>query len=333
MKKVRKKTRTVKRKCPRKSKEIYRVKNWSSYNESLKARGSLTVWFSEEAASAWSYQGARKRGGVVVYSDLAIKTCLMFRQLYRLPLRQTEGFVDSLIGLMPLSIKAPDYTTISRRMGALTIDLSSRPSCEPLHVAIDSTGLKVYGEGEWLVKKHGWAKHRRWLKVHLAVDADNGAILACRVTTNAVCDNEEAGNLLKQVKSPIRKVSADGLYDVWKVYETLEDPSFQDTPIQPIIPPQKNARIKQHGNYKKTPLQRDEAIRVIRKMGRKKWKRESGYHRRSLAETAMYRYKAIIGDHAKARSLENQIAETRMACAILNKMQQLGTPDAYKMVG
>jgi len=331
MKNVRKKTQPVKRKRDRKKKEIYRLKNWSSYNASLKARGSLTVWFSQEAIDAWHYSGPQQRGGQVVYTDLAIQTALTFRSIYHLPLRQTEGFVGSIIEIMGLDLLAPDYSTISRRPCDLSIDLGGALSSEPLHVAIDSTGLKVYGEGEWLVRKHGWRKHRRWLKVHLAVDANSGSILACEVTTNSVSDGDAVPDLIEQIKEPVDTLSADGLYDVWKVYDYLKDPPFQDRPIKPVIPPKKNAKIKQHGNSKEKPLERDQAIRNIRKVGRKTWKQQTDYHKRSLSETAMFRYKTIIGDHVKARSLEHQITETRLGCNILNRMNELGKPDAYKV--
>jgi len=333
MSKVQKRSRSVKRNKKRikKAKEIYRIKNWSSYNDSLKARGSLSVWFSQEALSAWYYEGPRKRGGKIVYSDLAIETALTLRLIYHLGLRQSEGFLGSIIALMGLDIEAPDYSTLSRRTGDLSIDLGGREPEAPRHVVVDSTGLKVYGEGEWLVRQHGWRKHRRWLKVHLAVEAQNGAILACAVTTNAIPDAEQVPELLEQVDGPMAKVGGDSAYDKWAVYDYLAKPSFQDPPIEPAIAPQKNARIKQHGNTKKPPLPRDQAIRAIRKKGRKKWKQDTGYHRRSLAETAMSRYKRIIDDHVNSKSLKNQEKETKLGCRLLNKMDELGKPASYKV--
>jgi len=333
MSKVHKSSHAVKRnkKGIKKSQEIYRVKNWSSYNASLKARGSLTVWFSQDAVSAWCYEGQRQRGGKILYSDLAIETALTLRHIYHLALRQTQGFLGSIIEIMGLDIKAPDYTTLSRRTGRLTIDLGGKASSEALHVVVDSTGLKVYGEGEWLVRQHGWRKNRRWLKVHLAIDAGNGSILACSVTTNSVTDAEQVPELLEQIDGPIDTFGGDGAYDRWSVYDYLSDPPFQETAIAPLIPPQRNAKIKQHGNCNPPPLARDQALRGIRAIGRKKWKQETGYHRRSLSETAMSRYKGIMDDHVSSKSLKNQENETRLGCKILNKMDELGKPESYKV--
>jgi len=333
MAKVASSPRKNKRKSnPKKKKKcVYRVRNWSSYNESLKRRGSLTFWFDEEVIKKWSYTGPTQRGAQYVYSDLAIQTGLIFRKLFNLPLRQTEGFLSSLIGLMKLSLKVPSYSTLSRRNQTLCVDLPTRQTNDPVYVVIDSTGAKVYGEGEWKVRQHGWSKHRTWRKLHLAVDEKTGEILAATLTPNSTSDAHQVEPLLSQIKRPITAVAADGAYDQWGVYDTLKNPPNQEIPIQPIIPPQHNAKIKQHGNCKKPPLPRDEAIRTIRKRGRKKWKKLTNYHRRSIAETAMARYKGINGATLRARTLDRQEVEAILGCVMLNAFDRLGKPDTVKV--
>ena len=309
---------------------VYRVKNWSSYEEGLKQRGSLTVWFSPEAISAWRYQGPLQRGAQFYYSDLAIETALTLRLVYHLPLRQTEGFVESILQLMDLDVSAPDHSTLSRRHGGLDIALPQRSVDEPIHMVVDSSGLKVYGEGEWKVRQHGWSSRRTWRKLHLGLNEATGEIVAQTLTPNNIDDAAQIEPLLEQIDDAVDALGGDGAYDKRKVFEALADPG-KGRPIQPIIAPRKDAKIQQHGNCKAPPLARDETIRAIRKKGRKRWKQQSGYHRRSLAETQMFRYKQIIGDKLRARTLANQKVESRIGCAILNKMIHLGKPDSYKV--
>jgi hypothetical protein len=323
-----------------KAKTQYRVKNWSAYNRALTQRGSLTYWISEDAVAAWEYQGPRKRGGQVVYSDLAIETCLSLRLVYSLALRQTQGFVASLLSMLGVELPVPNYSTLSRRHTSLAVDLcarkkrkrdeSSTSSEEPQHVVIDSTGLKVYGEGEWKRRKHGASKRRTWRKVHVAVDPETGEITATTLTENSEHDSSQTGPLLEeseQNRGRVDTVGGDGAYDTWKSYEAIEAYG-----ADPIIPPQKNAKIKQHGNCKAPPLPRDEAIRSIRRQGRKKWKEESGYHLRSLAETALWRFKRCIGRVLRARTLVNQQTEARLGSKILNRMALLGMPQSVPLV-
>ena len=314
-----------------KQKSVYRIRNWSAYNESLKQRGSLTFWFDEAVIKKWSYEGPKQRGAQYVYSDLAIQTGLIFRNLFNIPLRQTEAIQSSLIELMKLSLDVPSYSTLSRRNQTLCVNLPTRQRNDPVYVVIDSTGAKVYGEGEWKVRQLGWSKRRTWRKVHLAVDEKTGEILAATLTPNSNIDAHPVKGLLSQIKRPIVAVAADGAYDKWGVYDTLKNPPNQETPIKPIIPPQHNAKIKQHGNCKKPPLPRDEAIRTIRKRGRKKWKELTNYHRRSIAETAMARYKGINGATLRARTLDRQEVEALIGCVMLNTFDRLGKPDTVKV--
>ncbi len=177
------------------------------------------------------------------------------------------------------------------------------------------------GDGEWKTRKHGTSKRRTWRKLHLAVNPETQEIEAEVLTENSGHDADQVDELVEQVDAPINAFYGDGAYDPWKVYDGLAKEG-----IQAIIPPRKNAKIKQHGNSSQPPLERDEAIRGIRKVGRKQWKQEIGYHRRSLAETAMFRMKCCFGAILKNRKLGNQKIESRVRCKILNRFTQLGMP-------
>lgn len=318
------------KKASRKSK--YRIKNWAEYNNALRDRGGLTVWFSHEALAQWSYQGPQRRGAPFQYSDLAIQTMLTLMAVYGLQLRQVEGLMLSVVKLMQLSLAIPDYSTLCRRRKTLSITLPVRRQNEPLHLVVDSTGVKVYGEGEWKVRQHGYSKRRTWRKLHLAVDGTTGEIQAVELTTNNVDDAAEVAPLLKQIQTPLIAFSGDGSYDKHKVYNAItEKARQQESPIRANIPPRHDAKITQHGNSSLPPLVRDENLRAIRKLGRKVWKEQSDYHRRSLAENAIFRYKTIIGPSLNARLFASQAVEAVIGCTILNRMLTLGMPNAYKV--
>ena len=303
-------------------KGTYKIANWSKYNESLVQRGSVTFWFSEDVISQWHHANARpRRGHPFVFSDTAIECLLVLRELFQLPYRQTEGFGRSLIQLMEIEIEIPDYTSLAKRAAKLGISLDVRKHRGPIDVVVDSTGLKVFGEGEWKMRKHGKSKRRTWQKLHLAVNPATQEIEAETLTDNSCDDAGQVDPLLDQVSSKINGFYGDGAYDKWKVYETLATRG-----IKAIVPPQRNAKIKRHGNSSGHPLSRDVAIRTIRRYGRRRWKERIGYHRRSLSETAMYRMKCCFGDHLKNRLLPNQQTETRLRCKILNKFTRLGLP-------
>ena len=222
---------------------------------------------------------------------------------------------------MQVDVAIPDFTSLAKRAAKLEIALDVADRQGPIDVVVDSTGLKVFGEGEWKTRKHGVSKRRTWRKLHLAVNPDTQEIEAEVLTENCGHDADQVEELLEQIDSPIDSFAGDGAYDQWKVYETLGADE-----IEPIIPPRRNAKIKQHGNSSQPPLERDEAIREIRRVGRKRWKEDVGYHRRSLAETAMYRMKCCFGGNVKNRILENQQAEARLRCKILNRFTHLGLP-------
>ena len=232
--------------------------------------------------------------------------------------------------MIGLAVRVPDHTTLSRRQAGLTVDWPLQPKDQPLHLVVDATGLKGYGEGEWKVRQHGWNKRRTWRKLHLGVDEATGEIVAQTLTTNSQDDAGQVEPLLDQIEAPIAAVGGDGAYDRRKVFKALAA-SDRGPPMRPIIPPRKDAKIEQHGNRKAEPLPRDETIRTIRKRGRRTWKKTSGYHRRSIAETQISRYKQILGDTLHARTLTNQQTETRVGCAILNRLLHLAKPESYPL--
>jgi hypothetical protein len=288
----------------------------------LKQRGSLTFWVSEEAIEQWlNTKPSETLGAPKTYSDTAIMSVLTVKNLFRLAGRQATGLMASLFELMQVKLPVPDHSTVSRRMGKLSITLPIHDREQARHVVIDSTGIKVYGEGEWKVRQHGVSKRRTWRKLHLAVDETTGEILASVVSTNDWGDCEILPDLLGQIEGDIEQVSADGAYDTSDCYDTITERG-----AKPVIPPRKNAVIWQHGNRKAPPHPRDKALRSVRKHGRKKWKQDADYHRRSLSETAMFRHKTAFGGKVLSRKFENQATELLCQCAMLNRMIQLGKP-------
>lgn len=305
---------------PGKRKGTYKITNWREYNESLVRRGDVTFWFNEDVVNAWEHANdQRKVGRPFIYSDLAIESLLVLRELFRLPYRQTEGLAKSLVKLMQIAVAIPDYTSLAKRAAKLSVSLDVARGEGPIDVVVDSTGLKVFGEGEWKMRKHGKGKRRTWRKLHLAVNPETQEIEAETLTENSGHDADQVDELLGQVTAPVHALYGDGAYDQWKVYDTL---SQQE--IQPVIPPRRNAKIKQHGNASADPLPRDAAIRTIRDLGRRWWKKDSGYHLRSLAETAMHRMKCSFGEKLKNRVLTNQRTESRLRGKILNQFTRLG---------
>jgi hypothetical protein len=214
-----------------------RVTNWSEYDAGLRQRGSLTVWFSEEAIAAWRAEPRTTRGGQPHYSALAITTALTLRVVFRLALRQTEGLIGSIIRLLGLDLAIPDHSTLSRRAETLAV---TRPpsSAEPVHLLVDSTGLKLSGAGEWLVEKHGTSRRRSWRKLHIGVDADTGRVVAAALTTNDVDDGSQVGPLLDQIDGPIASFTGDGAYDQDGVYSAV---AARHPEAAVIVPPRSNA--------------------------------------------------------------------------------------------
>ena len=305
-----------------KDKPRYKITNWAKYNEALVQRGDLSFWISDEVIQAWNHKNDEGRQGrPFQFSDLAIETLLTVRELYQLPYRRTEGFGTWMFRLMQLDLPVPDYTSLCKRAAALELSFDLKKKKGKIDVIVDSTGLKVYGEGEWKMRTHGKSKRRTWRKLHLMIDAGTQEIVADVLTENSVHDTVPVPKMLDEQKTQVGKFYGDGIFDTWNLYGTLEQRG-----IEPVVPPQRNAVLTRHGNSKLPKLPRDEAIRGCRKLGRKGWKIHVGYHRRSLAETAMFRMKTIFGGRLKNRQRRNQKTESRIRCKILNKFTKLGLP-------
>lgn len=299
--------------------------DWASYNRALVERGSLTVWIDEAALAAW-HAGPTpgKVGRKFVYADSAIEMVLTLRSVFNLTLRAAQGYATSILALMGVALPVPHYSTLSRRAARLAVDLQAAPASGPVTLVIDSTGLKVYGEGEWKVRQHGYSKRRTWRKLHLAVDPNTHQVVGATLTEARVDDASQVGELLDQAAksgAEVEGFTADGAYDKAKVYKQAEAHG-----AKPTVPPRRGAKVWKHGNLKGPKHPRDEALRDIRRRGRRAWKRASGYHRRSLAETAMFRYKELIGRRLRNRTLAAQATEAKLGCKILNRLIGLGMP-------
>jgi IS5 family transposase len=325
------KTRKAQTQSHRTTKKVqYRVRNWSQYNASLVERGSLEVWIEEDVLANWKPQarGPRRRGGQVQYSAEAIECLLMMGSVLSLPLRQTEGFGRSVMRRLGMDVKVPDYTTLCKRKKDLKVKLSTTKRKEPLHILVDSTGLKVYGEGEWKVRKHGYSKRRTWRKLHLSVNEATQEIEIAVLTEVGDDDAGTGGQMIENISQPIERVSGDGAYDQRKFYQACAEREI----AQVVVPPRRNAQIWQHGNSAKPPLVRDQQVRRIRRNGRDRWKQETGYHRRSLVETTVFRFKTLFGGQLTARTFDRQIVEALIKCKALNVMTLLGLPDSYPVL-
>jgi len=303
-----------------------RVRNWAEYNAALVNRGNLIVWIDEEALQAWQYTGPKQRGAQYVYAEAAIQCVLTLRVVYHLALRAVQGLAQSVFALLQVRLPVPTYSTLSRRGARSEMELLRLPTSGPVHLVLDSSGFKVYGEGEWKVRQHGWSKRRTWRKLHLGVDEATGEIVAALTSEAGVTEEDVVPDLVDQVGRPICQVSADGAYDKRKCYEALEATGAKVT-----LPPRRDAKIWQQGNCEGEPWQRDENLRAIRRLGRKRWKQESGYHRRSPAETALFRLKTIFGATLRSRTFAQQATELFLRVSALNRMTHLGMPESYRL--
>jgi hypothetical protein len=307
-------------------KQQHRVTNWSEYDAALRQRGSLTIWFTDEAIASWRAEPRTTRGGQPHYSALAIETALTLRAVFRLALRQTEGLVGSIIRLLGLDLAVPDHSMLSRRAETLAV---ARPvsSGEPLHLLVDSTGLKLCGAGEWLVEKHGTSRRRSWRKLHIGVDADTGGIVAVALTTNDVDDGSQVGALLDQIDGPIASFTADGAYDQEDVYDEVAE-RYPDAAV--IVPPRSSAVLSETAGT--APTQRDRHLQLIAERGRMAWQKASGYNLRALVEADIGRWKRVIGEALRSQTAGRQATEVAIATDVLNRMLELGRPTYVRIV-
>ena len=308
---------------PRKYRKHYRVTNWSDYERGLKSRGDITLWISDEAIDQWDQNEYKGRGRPHKYSSLAIETVLFIRLLFKLPLRQTEGFISSLFQLMSLDLDVPDHSTLSRRSQTLNPKIRCYGKIKgPIHIMIDSTGLSIHGEGKWTRHKHGKRKRRGWRKLHIATD-QNGMIHAASLSDETKRDGAVAPNLIREV-GEINSLITDSGYDEIKVYQTALNHMKPNGKI--IIHPRSNAVVS--ANKKAALRQRNQHVKEIQSRGVFEWRKTSGYYQQSKVENSFYRYKTIIGDHLKSRREDSRLVESILACNLFNKFRLMTKPQS-----
>jgi hypothetical protein len=312
-------------------KATYKIKNWPEYNAALEKRGSVKLWFSDEVIKSWYANKIKNkdRGRQNKYSDLAIQAALCIKVQFKLTYRSVTGFLNSLINVMDLSLDIPHYSRICRRARILDLPKLIRKSYgENINIVIDSTGLKVYGAGQWHEEKHNIIKKRTWRKFHIVVDKDTHEIIAQELTTNVDSDDSQVPKLLTQINEGLNHVSADGAYDTDSVYESIEKNSNNKN-VTIAIPPRKHAALSCF--YETDPTARDKNILFVEEHGRHKWQDYSDYNYRSIAENAMMRYQTLIGGKLYSRTLESQKIESRIGCLVINKFTRIGMPKSQKI--
>ena len=307
------------------AKSRYRIGNWDEYEAGLRRRGDLTVWLSDAALDAWRATPSGKPGGHQrTHADIAIEAALTIRMVFQLPLRQTEGFLRSLAQLLEVDLPIPDHTTLSRRHQKLReIPFRAAGNNQPIHLLIDSTGLRIH-----VGHLRKPPKNRAWRKLHLAVDASTGEIVASDLTGRRTVDCARVPTLLGQLQRRVASVSAEGAYDAAAVYEAAQEEGEGRT-VRVLIPPGRDAQLAPRPSA--ALQERDRNIRSIRELGRREWHTHSGYSKRSMVENTMYRYKTIIGRSMRSRTFDGQRVEVKLACKILNTMTLLGMPESYRV--
>jgi transposase len=291
------------------------------------------VWFTDEAVAAWAAAPRTTRGGQPSYSPLAILMALTLRAVFRLAYRQAEGLIGSIISLLGLTLRVPDHTTLSHRAATLAEprprfnNTGAGDGAQPLHLLVDSTGLKLCGAGEWLVEKHGTRTRRSWRKLHIGVDAGTGQIVAVALTSKEVDDAVQVGPLLDQATGPLASVTADGAYDQDGVYAAIAE-RCPDAVV--IVPPRRTAVLSDQAAT--VPTQRDRHLQCIAGTSRGAWQKVSGYNKRAKVEAAIGRWKQVIGDGLRSRIEKRRVAEVNVAVDVLNRMLELGRPNYVRIV-
>jgi hypothetical protein len=300
-----------------KYKTKYRVTNWANYDWALVKRGDISLWISEDAIGEWILNPSGRRGALRTYSDLAIETALTLRLVYRLPLRQAEDFLRSLLQIMKLELDAPDHATLLRISRQLDLALKPKVSSGPIDLIIDSTGISIVGQGEWAAAKHGKRGKRGWWKLHIGVNGA-GEIVAQVLTDGNVDDAKTGLGLIEQVEGDIARVVGDGANYTAAIYNAAGARG-----AEVVVPPVRRAVVP----CSKLPLSaRDKTVLKVSAVGRRKWKKDSGYHRQDRVENTFFRYKKILGGKLRARHVEAQLVEAALACRILNRMGEMGMP-------
>lgn len=309
-------------------KQKYKLKNWSKYSNALKDRGRIDFWLEKDAIDNWYEEDQENTGSGAPrqYTDFSIIICHEIRQVYRLPLRQSEGFINSIFRIMGLDIKCPNYSVLSKRLLKLNIpcpryNQKDTADNNVAAMAIDSTGLKRFGRDEWHQEKHKVSAKRSWRKLHVCVD-DEHYIHGTVLTDRFASDEGTVDDLIEQVTADADHVSLDGAYDSKDVYVSLKS-KFPNGNI--VIPPDKNAVI----NDKNHDI-RNHHLKEIKEHGRMNWQKENQYGRKNTSELSIQRRKRILGNQLHARDISRQKVEAMIGSGILNKMTSLGMPQSYR---
>ena len=300
----------------------YRVGNWAEYDRALVRRGDVTLWLTPDAIATWAAAGVGRRSGPLQYSDLAIETALTLSLLFHVPLRQTEGFLTSIFGMLGVDFTAPDHTTLSRRGQHLALARRRARPGTSLHRIVDSTGLSIVGDGEWAAATHGGRGRRGWRKLHLGVDGSR-VIVACALTAPTADDAMTGISLVDEVEGHLTRVTADPAYDTRAFYGAAGARGARG-----VVPPSKTARVSRRRPRARA---RDRTITDVRTLGRRRWKKAAGYQLQARVENAFFRYTSILGDRLRARSRGGRVAESVVACTVLNQMPELGRPESYSI--
>ena len=300
----------------------YRVTNWKTYNENLVRRGSLTMWVEQDLITNWNQPPEEKcrRGCPRRYHPDVLIMCLVIRYRFGLPYRQTEGFLLSVLALMGSKLQVPDYSYLCKQAPKLGLKFEKVSSAK--EVAIDSSGLKVAGEGEWKVRGHGTSKRRVWKKIHISVDVTSKEILAVEVTDSNIHDSEVFGSLLP---ANCEAVYADGAYDQNRIHEQASRVG-----AKAIIPPRKNAALGPPPPEGEEETPRDTLILMQDILG-ENWAKTLNYGRRAHSEGVFSRFKRIFGGHLQSRQSARQMREVATKISILNRFTRMGLSIAVPM--
>jgi hypothetical protein len=303
----------------------YKVRNWSQYNESLKKRGSLSLWISEDSIEKWqSPKDPHFIGAPKLYSDDAILCMMALKIVYGLPYRQLVGFVLSIFALMKVLLAVPHFTTLAARAKLLGKHFKRLSKNSPTDLVFDSSGFKIYGEGEWKVRQHGKQKRRRWKKFHIGVCPKTHEIIVAEVTELETTDCEMGPKLLSKAPRSVKRAIGDGAYDTWNCYEA----AYKNG--QHLIVPPREGAVYNEGNEPWLKA-RNNAICEIIGLGNdeeavKLWKKLVGYHARSLVETAFSRFKGIFGPRLYSRRIDSQEVELKLKAHVMNTLTRQGMP-------
>lgn len=306
-------------------KKKYRVKNWRDYNQALKQRASLTFWLDDNIESKWyEYNSVKKRGRPLVYSDICMKTLATLRHVFKLALRQLEGFIQSLFQCLGIDLKVPEFSRLSKRMTGILSKIKF-PDKEPVgHIVIDSSGIKVYGEKEWLTSKKGKKYQRRkWRKIHIGID-EKGNIRGLEMTDHKTNDRQMTKPIMESIGfDNINELLGDGGYDSLDIYSELEKNG-----IRPLIPPPPNAKLH---TKREALYQRNDTVKYIKEKGYHAWANKNNFGRRNRVENTFYRIKTIFGRSLMSRIWKNQEVEAKLIASLLNEMTSLGMPITQKI--